>query len=73
MKEIISLPEDLTLDQSTRFYEMLLKNSDVLSKGDVDVGIADIAPLKIKLYDETPIRQRPRRFAEPLTEEIEKQ
>ena len=39
----------------------------------VECATGGLTKHKIHLYDETPIRQRPRRFSPPLTEEIENQ
>ena len=69
----ISLSEDLQPEQKEEFRNMLLRHLPVISRGDEDVGECADTPIKIHLYDETPIFQRPRRFSPPITEAIEQQ
>ena len=45
----------------------------VISTGDIDIGCAGVTEHRIELYDETPIRQRPRRFPGPVVDEVERQ
>lgn len=71
--EEISLADDLSPDQGELFREMLLSHFPVISTSDEDVGKSASTPIKIKLHDETPIYQRPRRFSPPVTEAIEQQ
>ena len=52
---------------------MLLKVNQALSTGDHDIGDARVEPHKIELNNSTPIWQKPRTFAQPVNEEIEKQ
>ena len=52
---------------------MLLEHRLAFSHGDQDVGHASVTKHKIELYDNTPIRQKPRNFPEPVAKEIEKQ
>jgi hypothetical protein len=68
----VGLPE-LTADQKTSVYAMLKEHASVFSLGDHDVGLASVTEHDIKLTDYTPIYQRPRRFPQPVTDEIEKQ
>ena len=73
------LREELVLDQGldelcrNRIYQLLLRHRAVLSVGDFDVHRAALTSHRIELYDDTPIRQRPRRFPAPVAEEIERQ
>ena len=52
---------------------MLLTRKTAFSAGDEDVGRAAVTEHRIELDDYTPIRQRPRRFPEPVVEAIEEQ
>ena len=63
----------LSLEQQEQVYEMLYKHRKVLSAGDWDIGNASVTEHKIKLYDDTPLYQRPRRFPGPISDEIERQ
>ena len=65
--------EDLDEEKKGKVYEMLFDVNLVLSKGDSDIGKIDVEPHHIELTDKTPIWQKPRIFAEPINEEIEKQ
>ena len=56
-----------------KIIEALSSCGEVFSHGDNDIGQSSMTEHEIKLYDETPIYQRPRRFAEPLEQEIEVQ
>lgn len=71
-KNRIALPE-LSIKQQTEVFNVLSKYKTVFSTGDNDVGLASVTSHTIKLTDETPIYQRPRRFPQPITEEIERQ
>ena len=72
---IIKLPisDDLEPSQRVAFHKMLLSHQPVISTGDEDVGECVSTPIRIKLYDETPIYQRIRRFSPPITDAIELQ
>ena len=69
----IELGLHLSEDEKAAVYEMLKEVQGVFSKSDDDIGTATIGEHHIKLYDYTPIYQRPRRFPEPVSNEIEKQ
>ena len=70
----ISLSEcNLSNEQKDKVYNMLLKVKNSLSKGDNDIGEVQMAPHQIKLEEYKPIWQKPRSFAPPIQEEIEKQ
>ena len=51
----------------------LAKFTSVFSQGDHDVGCAGVTQHRIELHDDTPIRQKPRRFPQPVADEIERQ
>ena len=59
--------------QTQDALQMILDRSGVLSRSGEDIGCAGVTQHKIELHDSTPIRQRPRRFPEPVALEIEKQ
>ena len=46
---------------------------EVFSRNPDDIGCAGVTKHRIELYDDTPIRQKPRRFPEPVAREIERQ
>lgn len=69
---MLSLPE-LTLQQQSLVLSSLGKFKAVFSSGDSDVGLAGVTQHHIKLSDSTPIYQRPRRFPQPISDEIERQ
>ena len=60
-------------DQQERVFDVLAQVSSALSTGEFDVGKAKVKAHSIQLTDETPIYQKPRRFPEPVNEEIERQ
>ena len=53
--------------------DMVGDQSVVLSKGAMDVGKAAVTKHHIELYDDTPIRQKPGQFSEPVVEAVELQ
>ena len=63
----------LTDDEALKVRETLRRCSRAISKGDEDIGLAGVTQHRIELHDDTPIRQKPRRFPDPVTEEIEAQ
>ena len=69
----VELGDNLTKEQEERVRKMLLGMSQALSKGDHDIGCADVVPHKIELTNETPIWQKARHFSPPINDEIEKQ
>ena len=69
----IKLGPQLSVDQSNEVYNLLNENRQVISKGDDDVGKIDVGSLEITLYDYTPIYHRPRRFPEPVANEIDQE
>ena len=60
-------------EQADLVKRLLKQGKAAISQGDDDIGCAGVTRHRIELYDSTPIRQRPRRFPEPVTEEIERQ
>jgi hypothetical protein len=65
--------EGLSLHQCEQVRAMLERRSGTLSRGDHDVACAGVTSHRTELTDRTPIRQRPRRFPEPVVNEIERQ
>ena len=72
--EDIKLDNDkLTEGMKDRVYDLLMASNSVLSVGDTDIGRVVGTPHRIVLTNHTPIWQKPRQFAEPIQNEIEKQ
>ena len=65
--------DTLNAEQQEEVRNVLLKCSNVVSKGDMDIGCAGVTKHQIELYESTPIRMKPRRFSEPVNREIERQ
>ncbi|XP_018014769.1 uncharacterized protein LOC108671710, partial [Hyalella azteca] len=63
----------LNSDQQSQVFSMLCKFGSVFSGGDTDIGLACVTEHNIKLTNDTPIFQRPRRFPPPIADEIERQ
>ena len=57
----------------TRVLDMLQKHEKVFSVNENDIGKASVTEHKILVNENAPIYQRPRRFPQPITDEIEKQ
>ena len=68
----IELPE-LNEKQRIQVLTAFSKMSKVFSVGEFDLGHANVTEHVIKLSDDTPIYQRPRRFSPPIADEIERQ
>lgn len=64
---------ELSADEHQSVLAMLKSRSAAFSRGDEDIGCAGVTQHKIELTDSTPIRQKPRRFPEPVVKEIERQ
>ena len=73
IREAMKFDETLPTEKQEELLNVLEENKAVLSKGDDDIGRACITAHKIELYDQTPIRQRPRRLPEPVTRAVEEQ
>ena len=69
----LHLDDYLTDKQKDLVHKAVYDSRSVLSTGDSDIGHASVSAHKIELYNYEPIYQRPRRFPEPLTREIERQ
>ena len=63
----------LSVSEIASVRGMLFGRRTVFSTGDQDIGCASVTEHRIELNDYTPIRQRPRRFPEPVVEAIEEQ
>ena len=64
---------DLDPNQRQSVQAMLQGCLDAFSQGDNDIGKASVTAHRIELYDTTPIYQRPRRFPEPIIQQLEQQ
>ena len=53
--------------------QLLTAQKEVISTGEDDIGRIELESLRIRLYDETPVYHRPRRFPDPVNQEIEEQ
>ena len=65
--------DHLSADQREKVSQLIKSHMPVMSLTEDDIGRAGLVQHQIHLYDETPIRQRPRRFSPPLTQELERQ
>ena len=73
LEKEVQLGEQLWPDQKETIWQMIFSCSSILSTGSSDVGKASVTAHTIRLHDDTPIYQRPRRFPEPISAELEKQ
>ena len=73
IEEKVQLGNHLTPEQQTQIIDLIYDQREVLSTGDNDVGLTLKGEYRIELTDHTPIYQRPRRFAKPTSDAIEKQ
>ena len=73
LKGKVDVGDSMTNEQKESIYNMLLKTKFALSSNDEDIGKAKVTPHKIVLTNNTPIWQKPRRFSDPVNEEIERQ
>ena len=73
LKGKVDVGDSMTNEQKESIYTMLLKAKFALSSNDEDIGKAKVTPHKIVLTNNTPIWQKPRRFSDPVNEEIERQ
>ena len=65
--------DHLNIEEKEKVTALLKKCAAAFSKGDDDIGCAGVTEHMIELYDNTPIRQKPRRFPEPISRAIESQ
>ena len=63
----------LSQDKKLTISKILNCYQDVLSSSDFDIGLASVHKHHIKVTDETPIYQRPRRVPPPIADEIDRQ
>ena len=73
LKNKIDIGKEVTEEQKEQIYNMLLRTKSALSNNDTDIGKAKVTPHKIVLTNNTPIWQKPRRFSDPVNDEIERQ
>ena len=73
LQQEVVLSDTLVDEEKDRIYDLLMRQHEVLSLGDDDVGLALKGEYRIELYNETPIYQKMRRFPEPVTRAIEEQ
>ena len=73
LKNNLDLGQQLTVEQKDEVINLLNEHRSVISQGDDDVGRIDVGSFEIKLYDYTPIYHRPRRFPDPIANEIEQE
>ena len=73
LQDEVDIGKNLNAEQRNKVVKLLMKMKNVLSKTENDIGNAQVTPQRIILTNQTPIWQKPRRFADPLTEEIERQ
>ena len=71
--EKISVGEELTVEERQEVLQMLWEHHSALSKGEFDMGQAAVSPQRIELINEAPIWIKPRKFLEPINQEIERQ
>ena len=69
----LELGDHLSEEQKDLVKAMLKAEGEFLSLTDADIGCLKGPSHRIELIDETPIYQRPRRFPESVTQEIEEQ
>jgi len=73
LRSKVEVGSHITDLQKESVFNMLAEVQEVFGKTDNDVGRANVPPHSIELTDHTPIWQRPRRFPDPVTEDIEQQ
>ena len=64
---------ELNPHEQAKVFDMLQRVRSVFSTGEFDIGHANVTEHVIRLSDDTPIYQRPRRFPPPVASEIERQ
>ena len=63
----------MNIEKKGQLFKLLDNYNKVFSLSDADIGLASVTSHKIRVTDETPIYQRPRRFPRPIAEELERQ
>ena len=71
--EEVDIGKQNSEEQRNQIYKMLLLTHGALGRNDDEIGKANVVPHVIELNDRTPLWQRPRRFADPVNIEIERQ
>ena len=69
----IDIGGELKQEEREVVVQMLWQHNQALSKGEFDLGQAVVAPHRIELVDDSPIWMKPRKFSEPVNQEIERQ
>lgn len=69
----LDIGENNSPEERSLINSMLQELEAVFGKEEGGIGQAKVKPHAIELSNYTPIWQRPRRFAEPVTDEIERQ
>ena len=63
----------LSEEEKEQVFQMVGKVKEAFGKNEYDIGLANVSPHKIQITDETPIWQKPRRYADPINCEIAEQ
>ena len=63
----------MNIEKKGQLFKLLNNYNKVFSLSDADIGLASVTSHKIRVTDETPIYQGPRRFPRPIAEELERQ
>lgn len=69
----VKLGEHLTKEEKQAIHSLLNEHDPIFSRTDSDIGYLGVTKHRIELWDSTPIYQKPRRFPEPVSAEIESQ
>ena len=69
----VKLGGNLDEEEKEKVKKLLLDWKVALSKGDADIGKADVDPHSIDVTQCTPIWQKRREFSQPINDEIERQ
>lgn len=68
----IHIASDLDQEQDTKLRDVLAKHVEIFSKSDTDIGNCDLIKHRIDLIDPIPFKQRHRRIAPAMIEEVRK-
>ena len=63
----------LSTSEQNKLFNVLKGYQETFSSSDQDIGLASVTSHVINLSDDTPIYRRPRRFPQPITDELERQ
>ena len=64
---------ELTQEEQTDLFKLLSEYQDIFSKGSFDVGKTNVVQHDIKLTDQRPIKQHPRRMSDQKQQEADRQ